>query len=75
MNFKHKPIDEQIENWLSFHRASPEQAIRIRNIFDAAKDFALIVTKNTPNGLDQTVAIRKIREAVMTANASIACDE
>lgn len=41
-------------------------------IRDAAKVFAEVVLANTPHSPDQTATIRKIREAVMTANASIA---
>lgn len=41
-------------------------------IRDAAKVFAAVVIDNTPQCADQTAVIRKIREAVMTANAAIA---
>lgn len=41
---------------------------------ESAKAFARIVLDNTPACADQTAAIRKIREAVMTANAAIALD-
>ena len=43
-------------------------------IRDAAKVFAQVVIDNTPECADQSAAIRKIREAVMTANAAIALD-
>jgi len=35
--------------------------------------FAQAILMDTPSGPDQTTAIRKVREAVMTANAAIAC--
>ena len=41
---------------------------------DAAKVFASVLLANTPPSADQTAAIRKVREAVMTANQGIACD-
>ena len=44
--------------------------VRLR---DAARSFAQVVRDETPAGADQTAAIRKLRECVMTANAAIAC--
>jgi hypothetical protein len=49
-----------------------EDIERYRKIRDAARVFARAVYKETPICADQTAAIRKIREAVMTANAAIA---
>lgn len=51
------------------HNGQREQYDKIRN---AAYEFAKVVLENTPPCADQTAAIRKIREGVMTANASIA---
>jgi len=36
-------------------------------------ELALVILEHTPPSADQSAAIRKVREAVMTANASIAC--
>jgi hypothetical protein len=38
----------------------------------AAKNFAEVILANCPSGADRSDAIRKIREARMTANAAIA---
>lgn len=65
--------EEQLENWFSYHRPEPDQPAKYEAIRDAARDFASVVIENTPASADQSAAIRKIREAVMTANASIAC--
>jgi hypothetical protein len=65
---------EDLENWFSYH--APQNGSEIEKytkIRDKAKEFAQVLLENTPSCPDQTVAIRKIREAVMTANASIAC--
>jgi hypothetical protein len=54
---------------------APPEPVDVRNyqaIRDAAKHFAAIVLVNTPKSADQSAAIRKIREAVMTANAAVA---
>lgn len=64
---------EQLDNWFTYHAPTDEQIVAYKNIRDAAKYFAEVVCDNTPESADQTAAIRKIREAVMTANAAIAC--
>jgi hypothetical protein len=43
------------------------EAIRV-----AARTFAGVLLRHTPVSADQSAALRKVREAVMTANASIA---
>lgn len=63
----------QLDNWFTYHpptEGQPEQYVMIR---EAGKLFAQIIVANTPPSADQTAAVRKIREAVMTANAAIAC--
>ena len=65
--------DPQIENWFVYHPATPEQAAKYQQIRDAAKLLAYTIKANTPGCADQTAALRKVREAVMTANAAIAC--
>lgn len=65
---------EDLENWFQYHApANGSEIEKYSKIRDKAKEFAQVVLENTPGCPDQTVAIRKIREAVMTANASIAC--
>lgn len=57
--FMHHPMD--------IHMAEEYQNIR-----DGARQLAKVILLNTPDCADRSVAIRKIREAVMTANAAIA---
>ena len=65
---------EDIENWFSYHPPRNDSELyAYQQIRAAAIDFAKVVLDLTPPSPDQTVAVRKIREAVMTANASIAC--
>lgn len=64
---------QQIDNWFSYHAPSEAQAEFYVQLRNAARDFALVIVSLTPPGADQTAAIRKVREAVMTANAAIAC--
>lgn len=65
--------DHDLENWFMYHSPSEDQIPKYHAIREAGKAFAKVVRDNTPSSPDQTVAIRKIREAVMVANQSIAC--
>lgn len=62
-----------LDNFFVYHAPSEADVVRYQRIRDAAKAFATIILDNTPNCPDQTVAIRKVREATMDANAAIAC--
>ena len=63
-----------LENWFTYHAPRPDQLPKYEAIRAAALVFAEVVVQNTPPSADQSVAIRKIREATMIANASIACE-
>jgi len=66
-------VREKIETWFTHHPPAPDQIPQYERIRAAAKVFAMVIVDNTPASADQTAAIRKVREAVMTANAAIAC--
>ena len=64
---------EQLADWFTYHPPEGDQPEKYSKIRAAGLAFARVVVENTPASADQTDAIRKIREAVMTANAAIAC--
>lgn len=64
---------EHLSNWFTYHPPTEGDPARYQAIRVAAMAFARTVLENTPPSADQSAAIRKIRESVMTANASIAC--
>jgi hypothetical protein len=64
---------EQIENWFSYHATSSDNLVAYEKLRSAGKQFAQAINDLCPESADKTAAIRKVREAVMTANASIAC--
>lgn len=64
------PLD--INQIFQYHAPTPDQLPKYEAIREAARVFALVLLENTPGSPDQTAAIRLLREAVMTANASIA---
>ena len=63
---------DQIEDLFSYHAPTLDQIPHYEAIRAAAKTFALVLVEHTPQSADQTVAIRKLRESVHIANASIA---
>lgn len=70
-----KITDADIDNWFTHHPPKGDQVDRFQAIRLEAKSLARAILNNTPPGADQSAAIRKVREAVMTANAAIACGE
>jgi hypothetical protein len=65
---------EKIEELFRYHPPRPDQIPRYETIRNAARYLAQVIVSNTPRGSDQSKAIRKLREAVMAANSSIALD-
>lgn len=55
----------------TYHAPTPEQIQALQNVRIQAKDLARTIVANCPAGPDRSAAIRKLREAVMTANAAI----
>jgi hypothetical protein len=65
--------EEVLENWFTYHAPNKNDLNSYQRIRGAAKHFAETVNELCPESADKTSAMRKIREAMMTANASIAC--
>ena len=64
---------EQLENWFTYHSPTPDQLPKFQAIREAGLNLALTIIENSPPSADQTASIRLVREAIMTANAAIAC--
>jgi hypothetical protein len=64
----------QIDHWFMFHSPTPEQQKKYAALRAKAKEFAELIVVVCPEGDDKMYAIRHIRETVMLANQSIACD-
>jgi len=65
--------EEQLKNWFTYHSPEGTQLTAYQAIRDAGYNLAKTIVDNSPPSADQTAAIRKVRESVMTANAAIAC--
>lgn len=64
---------QQLENWFTYHPPQEGQPERYEKLRKAGLALAETIVELTPASADQTAAIRKVREAVFTANAAIAC--
>ena len=61
-----------LDHIFKYHAPDEVQLADYAMIRGGAKAFAEIILRCTPQCADQTAAIRKLRECVMTANAAIA---
>lgn len=66
-------VEEQIKNWFTYHPPQPGQPEKYQALRRAGREFAETIAAECPPCADTTAALRKVREAVMTANAAIAC--
>ncbi len=61
-------MDEDIFN---YHKATEDQRGRIERVRKAAYALACAIEEGAPACADRSAAVRKVREAMMTANAAI----
>lgn len=58
-----------------YHPPRGDQAERYEQLRTAAREYARLIRSLTPSSPEQTLAIRKVHEASMQANAAIAVNE
>lgn len=66
--------EEMLDYVFEYQAPTQGKVEAYKEIRQAAKHFARVILACTPSCPDQSAAIRKLREAVMTANAAIALD-
>jgi hypothetical protein len=69
----HDPDLAKLENWFTYHAPSADDAASYRLLRIGGLMLARTIVLLCPPSADRTVALRKVREVVMVANASIAC--
>lgn len=67
------PMHAQVDHWFTHHPPDGHDVAKYTELRDTAKTLAHRIVTLCPASADRTTAIRKLREAVMTANAAIAC--
>lgn len=70
-----KPLNEQFENNFKYHSPKEGQPERYELIRYKIKQLAYLIDENCPPSREKSLAITKIEEAMMWANASIARNE
>lgn len=65
--------NQQITHTFEYHKPDAEQQGQIDRIRAACMACAQVIKDNTPGSADQTAAIRKISEGMMTANKAVVC--
>jgi hypothetical protein len=65
---------DDIEHWFTYHKPTGDQPARYEAIRAKAKELAYVFAANCPPSADRSAAFRLLREAVMTANGSIALE-
>lgn len=63
-----------IDDIFSYHAPKGDQPARYEAIRAKARELAHIILDNVPSCADRSSALRKLREAVMVANAAIALE-
>ncbi len=64
-----------LDNLFNYHAPKDDQIERYAVVREAAQAFAEVIQMTTPESPEQTLAIRKVHDAMMQANAAIACNE
>lgn len=64
-------LDAIVESIITYHKPDEKGVEAITNIRAATKVLILAIIHNCPRNPDRTAAIRKARETMQTANASI----
>ncbi len=66
---------EELTNMFTYHPPFGDQEVRYSIIRDLAKQLAFSIEKWCPRSREKSLAITKLQECVMMANASIAIHE
>ena len=65
------PMYEQVNHWFTYQTPSQADVLNMGAIREQARQLARTIVRSCPPSADRSAAIRHLREAVMTANASI----
>ncbi|MNI85338.1 hypothetical protein D3C73_1423210 [compost metagenome] len=64
--------NSQIENNFKYHAPKPGQPEIYEQIREKAKELAYLIDEQVPNSREKSLAMTKLEEAVMWANAAVA---
>ena len=70
-----KTVVEQINDNFKYHTPRKDQPERYNKLREKAKELALLMVELCPNSRERALAITKLEESSMWANAAIAREE
>ena len=70
-----KLLKERVEHDFTYHAPTGDKAERHQMVRESGKVFAHAILACCPESREQEIALKKIEEAVMWANAAIAREE
>ena len=68
-------MNKQIQKAFTYHPPKADQPERYNKIRNAAKSFAELIDTHSPDSQEKVLALIKLEETVMWANAAIARNE
>ena len=68
-------MNQQIKNAFTYHPPKPGQPERYQHLRDDGKYLAESIDDNCPESREKALALTKVEEAIMWANAAIARNE
>lgn len=68
-------LSETIQKNFTYHAPKANQPERYTEIRDQAKELAILIEQSCPESRERSLAMTKLEESVMWANASIARNE
>lgn len=67
-----KITEEEIERRFTYHKPKDDQSAKYETLRAAAKEFAQLINATVPDSREKCLAITKLEESSMWANAGIA---
>jgi len=71
----HQKTLDQVENNFMYHSPQSDQPERYVELREKGKELAMMILAHTPPSREQAIALTKLEECVMFANAAIARNE
>lgn len=68
-------LRERLNTTFTYHKPNSDQPERYTAIRDKAKELAVLICVTTPPSREQSIALTKLEEVSMFANAAIARNE
>lgn len=75
---KYRPTEaeeKRLNNIFTFHPAKDDQAERYQRIRGCGNEMAILLVAQCPPSRELSLALTHLQQAVMCANAAIACNE